>query len=292
MNNLKNINIDIPRNKLVVVKGLSGSGKSSLAFDLIYNEGNRRYLEGMSSYARQFLDVGSKQDVDKVENLSPTISIDQKSLSRSPRSTVGTLTEIYDYLRVLYAKIGVPHCPHCSLPMSRTSYQEILDEILTFPENAKVAILAKLKDKGKNTKELLRSINQLGYARVRFNGKIVLTSEALLIASEAINVPVEIVIDRLSVKHRNPDRERILDSIETAMKIGSGSMIIFIDGQDERLFSKDFICPECQVKINEITPRHFSLNSPEGACPYCSGLGFTKEVDIDLVMPNKNLTLS
>ena len=292
VNNLKNINIDIPRNKLVVVTGLSGSGKSSLAFDLIYTEGNRRYLEGMSSYARQFLDVGSKPDVDKLENLSPTISIDQKSLSRSPRSTVGTLTEIYDYLRVLYAKVGVPHCPNCGTLMLRKSHQEILDEIVTLPENTQVVILSKLKEAGKNTKEILRNISQIGYARVRFNGKIMMTNEAMLVASDSVEVPVEIVIDRILVKHKNPDQERILDSIETALKVGNGSLTISIDGKEDKTFSKDFVCHECEARINEITPRHFSFNSPEGACPHCSGLGFTKEVDIDLVMPNKNLSLA
>ncbi len=292
VNNLKNVDIDIPRDKMVVVTGLSGSGKSSLAFDVIFAEGNRRYLEGMSSYARQFLDVGAKPDVDKVENLSPTISIDQKSLSRSPRSTVGTLTEIYDYLRVLFAKIGVPHCPRCGAVMERKSNQEILDEILMLPENAQVAVLARLKDAGKTDKEILRSIGQMGYARVRFNGKIILVTEALLTINDQIESSIEIVIDRFAVKHKDPDAERILDSIETAIKIGNGSVIVVVDNAEDRLYNKDFVCHQCETRINEITPRHFSFNSPEGACPHCSGLGVTKEVDIDLVMPNKNLSLS
>lgn len=292
VNNLKNVDIDIPRDKLVVVTGLSGSGKSSLAFDVIYAEGNRRYLEGMSSYARQFLDSGTKPDVDKIENLSPTISIDQKSLSRSPRSTVGTLTEIYDYLRVMFAKIGEPHCFKCGGVMARKGNQEILDEISELPEQTKVAILAKLKDGDRNAKEVLRSISQLGYARARCNGKIILVSEALF-SSECVEGEgaIEVVIDRIVIKRKNPDSERILDSIETAMKVGNGSIIISINEEEDRSYNNDFVCQDCQTKINEITPRNFSFNSPEGACLHCSGLGITKEVDRDLVMPNKNLSI-
>lgn len=292
VNNLKNVDIDVPRDRLVVITGLSGSGKSSLAFDVIYAEGNRRYLEGMSSYARQFLDVGAKPDVDKVENLSPTISIDQKSLSRSPRSTVGTLTEIYDYLRVLFAKVGAPHCPQCGTVMTRKSNQEMLDELLGLPDQTQVSILARLKDAGKSPKEILRGISQIGYARARFNGKIMLASEALMVASEQVESTIEVVIDRVVIKHKDPDSERILDSIETALKVGNGSIIVSIDNTEDRFYNKDFVCHDCHTRINEITPRHFSFNSPEGACAHCSGLGITKEVDVDLVMPNKNLTLA
>ena len=292
VNNLKNVDIDVPRDRLVVVTGLSGSGKSSLAFDVIYAEGNRRYLEGMSSYARQFLDVGAKPDVDKVENLSPTISIDQKSLSRSPRSTVGTLTEIYDYLRVLFAKVGAPHCPKCGTVMTRKSNQEMLDELLGLPDQTQVSILARLKDDGKNSKEILRGISQIGYARARLNGKIMLVSEALMIASEQFENAIEVVVDRVAIKHKNPDSERILDSIETALKVGNGSITVSINNVEDRVYNKDFVCHDCHTRISEITPRHFSFNSPEGACAHCSGLGITKEVDIDLVMPNKNLTLA
>ncbi|MDP1884207.1 MAG: excinuclease ABC subunit UvrA [Candidatus Moranbacteria bacterium] len=292
VNNLKNVDIDVPRDQLVVVTGLSGSGKSSLAFDVIYAEGNRRYLEGMSSYARQFLDVGAKPDVDKVENLSPTISIDQKSLSRSPRSTVGTLTEIYDYLRVLFAKVGAPHCPKCGTVMTRKSNQEMLDELLGLPDQTQVSILARLKDDGKNSKEILRGISQIGYARARLNGKIMLVSEALMIASEQFENAIEVVVDRVAIKHKNPDSERILDSIETALKVGNGSITVSINNVEDRVYNKDFVCHDCHTRISEITPRHFSFNSPEGACVHCSGLGITKEVDIDLVMPNKNLTLA
>ena len=292
INNLKNIDVDIPRDKLVVITGLSGSGKSSLAFDVIYAEGNRRYLEGMSSYARQYLDIGAKPDVDKIENLSPTISIDQRSMSRSSRSTVGTLTEIYDYLRILFAKIGAPHCPKCGIPMLRKSHQEILDEIIFLPDSTQVAILAKVLERAKNSKEILRSISQLGFARVRFNKKIMLVTEALMIASEKIEAEIDVVIDRLTIRHKNPDRERILDSIETALKIGRGSLIVSIDNSEEKYFNKDYVCHTCQTRINEVTPHHFSFNSPEGACKYCSGLGIIKEVEEDLVIPNKNLTLA
>lgn len=288
---MKNIDVDIPRDKLVVITGLSGSGKSSLAFDVVYAEGNRRYLEGMSSYARQFLDVGAKPDVDKIENLSPTISIDQRSLSRSSRSTVGTLTEIYDYLRILFAKIGTPHCPKCGTSMLRKDRQEILDELFALPDNTQIAILAKVKENGKNSKEILRSIMQLGFARVRFNGKIMLVAEAALIASERIDSSIDVVVDRLTLKQKQPDKERIMDSIETALKIGWGTLIISVDNTADRFYNKDFICHLCQTRVNEITPHHFSFNNPEGACAHCAGLGVVREVDADLVMPNKNLTL-
>lgn len=296
VNNLKNIDIDIPRDKLVVVTGLSGSGKSSLAFDVVYTEGNRRYLEGMSSYARHFLDVGAKPDVNKIENLSPTISIDQKSLSRSPRSTVGTLTEIYDYLRVLFAKVGQVHCPQCGTAMLRKTNQEMLKEVYKFPENTQVWILAKTREAEKirrlADKEIIKSIVQLGFARVRFNGKIMLATEALAIASERIISPIEVVVDRITLKHKNPDTERILDSIETALRVGGGTLIIADEGSMGETYNRDFVCLKCQARINEITPRHFSFNNPEGACEYCSGLGITKEVDVDLIAPNKNLTLA
>ncbi len=292
VNNLKNVDIEIPKDRLVVVTGLSGSGKSSLAFDVVFAEGNRRYLEGMSSYARQFLDVGAKPDVDKIGNLSPTISIDQKSLSRSPRSTVGTLTEIYDYLRVLFAKVGMPYCPQCGAPMARKSHQEMLEEILSFPDSTQVAILSKVREEDKNSKEILRSVSQSGFARVRFNGKIMLVTEALALANEQADNQIDVVVDRVLVKHKNPDRERIIDSIETALKAGNGSIVVSAENEEDKIFNTDFVCHECQTRINEITPRHFSFNSPEGACEHCSGLGITKEVDIDLVMPNKNLSLA
>lgn len=290
VNNLKNIDVNIPRDKFVVITGLSGSGKSSLAFDTIYAEGNRRYMEGLSSYARNFLDPSVKPDVDKIENLSPPISIDQKSVSRSPRSTVGTLTEVYDYLRILFAKVGVLHCPECGASMQKRSNKEILDEILTFSHHTQLAILTKPKD-GAVGKDLLKHIQQMGYARVRLNEKIMTVSEALMLGGEEIGNEVEVVIDRVVLDKKNPDTERMTDSIETAMKIGGNSMKILFDNSEERSYNQDFFCAQCGVKIKEVTPRHFSFNSPEGACNVCSGLGYILKVNEELVIPNKNLSL-
>ncbi len=295
VNNLKNIDIDIPRDKFVVITGLSGSGKSSLAFDTIYAEGNRRYMEGLSSYARNFLDVSAKPDMDKVENLSPSIAIDQKSISRSPRSTVGTLTEIYDYLRILFAKVGKPHCPSCGNIMRRTDNREILEEIIKAGDKNQIAILAPMNpgpSSTKSSKEILRQIQQLGYARVRFMKKIMTVDEAVLIASPEVDSEIDIVVDRIMINLKNIDKERILDSIETAIKLGSGSLIILINNEKEKNYNRDFICLECGVKIKEISPRHFSFNNPEGACDFCSGLGIKLKVNPDLVIPNKNLSLA
>jgi len=292
VNNLKNINVNIPRDKFVVITGLSGSGKSSLAFDTIYAEGNRRYIEGLSSYARNFLNVSSKPDVDKIENLSPSISIDQKSVARNSRSTVGTLTEIYDYLRILFAKAGEIHCPECHALMQRKSNKEILNEILALPGKNKIVILAKCKQENKSLKETIRQIRQQGYARIRIGGKITLVSEALLNANEKKPAKVEIVIDRINFDAKNPDEERILDSIETAMKAGRGSMVILINSEKEIRCNRDFVCEKCGIKIKEITPRHFSFNNPEGACPACQGIGVMMRIDPNLVLPNKKLSLA
>ncbi|TAK97070.1 excinuclease ABC subunit UvrA [Patescibacteria group bacterium] len=294
-NNLKNIDIDIPRDKFVVITGLSGSGKSSLAFDTLYAEGNRRYMEGLSSYARNFLDIASKPDVDKIENLSPSISIDQKSVSRSPRSTVGTMTEVYDYLRVLYAKIGKPHCPHCGKGMERRNNREILHEINKFTTNTQVAIMAVLRESlgtHSNAKEAVQHIQQKGFARVYLDGKIMPVGEALLRAGDQADGTVAAVVDRISTVSGKNDEERILDSVETAMKLGGGSMLILVDGADEREFNQDFLCAECGVRIREINPRHFSFNNPEGACPECSGAGVILKINPDLVIPNKSLSLA
>jgi excinuclease ABC subunit A len=295
VNNLKNIDVDIPRNKLVVITGLSGSGKSSLAFDLIYAEGNRRYLEGMSSYARQFLDITAKPDFDKIENLSPTISIDQKSLSRNSRSTVGTLTEIYDYLRVFFAKLGAPYCSNCGTLMKKTSNQEIWERILSFPEKSQVAILAEVKNKNnlknQTSQEILRSISQQGFARVRLDGKFKLVSEAIVSPETKIQ-EISVVVDRIQIDKKNLDQERILDSLETAMKIGKGFIIISLDQNKDFYFNRDFVCLQCRETLGEINPSNFSFNSPEGACEYCSGLGVMMEIDRSRVMPNPNLTLA
>ncbi|MFZ2192749.1 MAG: excinuclease ABC subunit UvrA [Candidatus Moraniibacteriota bacterium] len=292
VNNLKNIDVEIPRDKVVVITGLSGSGKSSLAFDAIYAEGNRRYLEGMSSYATQFLDISAKPDVDRIENLTPTISIDQKSIGRSSRSTVGTLTEIYDYLRVLFAKIGTPHCPHCKTPLEKISNTEVLADILNFPDKTNIAILAKINNKEKNFKERLKSIKQLGYARLRVNGKIILLAEALEQKELEDSANLEIVVDRLVFNKKTPDQERILDSIETAFKLGKGMAIVVQDNETEKLYNRDFVCKKCFFEVSDIMPKNFSFNSPEGACQYCSGLGVVKDIDEDLLIPNKNLTLA
>ena len=291
VNNLQNVTLTIPRNKLVVITGLSGSGKSSLAFDVVYAEGSRRYLKGLSSYARQFLEVSGKPDVDKIENLSPTISIDQKSISRSPRSTVGTLTEIYDYLRILYAKVGVPYCPHCQLPMGRKSHQEILKELLALPDKTSVMILARVKPEQKSVHDILKSISQLGYARARIGEKVILIKDALLISEEKLNGNVEIVIDRIVLQSDKPDKERLIDSIETAFKVGKGFMAVCLNKTKTQIYNQDFVCSNCYFKISQITPKHFSFNSPEGACSHCSGLGVVQELDEKLVVMNKKLSL-
>lgn len=294
VNNLKNVSLEIPRDSLVVITGMSGSGKSSLAFDAIYAEGNRRYLEGMSSYARQFLDVGSKPDVDKIENLTPTISIDQKSLSRSPRSTVGTLTEIYDYLRVLYAKVGTPYCPDCDLPMSKISNQEVLEDMLKLPDKTPLTIMGRIREKGKSGREILKSVAQLGYARVRIGGKVISFQEALESSDSGIDAAeaADVVVDRITLDQARPDRERLLDSIETAFKLGKGAMVLAVNGDEGTVYNRDFVCPKCDFRLPDITPRHFSFNNHEGACPHCSGLGVIREVDEDLIMPNRQLSLS
>jgi len=293
VNNLKNINVDIPKNKFVVITGLSGSGKSSLAFDVIYTEGNRRYVEGMSSYARSFLDVFSKPDVDSIENLSPPISIDQKSVARSPRSTVGTLTEIYDYLRILFAHAGEPYCCSCGKLMSKKTNKEILSKIISFPNKSRIVILAKYIYENDKLSSILKKIKQLGYARVRLDGKIITVQEAFMIAERKNSFSkINIVIDRIVLDVKNIDEESILDSVETAMRLGDGSMEVLVDNKEELIFNRDFVCYNCRSKTKDITPRHFSFNNPEGACEKCSGLGVNMKVDQDLIIPNKNLSLA
>lgn len=291
-NNLKNISVEIPKKQIVVITGLSGSGKSSLAFDVIYAEGQRRYLEGVSSYARQFLDIGAKAEVDQIENLSPTIAIDQKSLRPSPRSTVGTITEIYEYLRVLFSKVGTVHCPNCRIPMKKTSCQEVLKNILKLPDGTRISILAKIGKDGQNIKEILKTAKLLNFARVRIGGAIKILEEAMSSVEEiSSKEEVCVVVDRLSLNKKSPDKERILDSIETAFKLSQGFLVVSADGQDS-LYNKDFICPKCYFEIKEVSPKNFSFNNPEGACPHCCGLGAVKEVSEELIAPNGNISLA
>ncbi|NCA93940.1 MAG: excinuclease ABC subunit UvrA, partial [Sphingobacteriia bacterium] len=293
VNNLKNIDIDIPKNKFVVVTGLSGSGKSSLAFDTVFVEGNRRYVEGMSSFARSFLDIAAKPDVDSIENLSPPISIDQKSVIRSPRSTVGTLTEIYDYLRILFANFGESHCPKCNALMNKKSNKDILLEIKKMPPKTMLVIMAPYGKKDKNIIETINQIGQLGYARVRVGEKIMTIPEASnFILNNEVGGEADIVIDRVILDSKDKDEERIMDSIETAMKVGGGSLRLMLDNKEIISYNRDFVCEKCQIKIKEITPRHFSFNNPEGACDECSGLGLKMKISSELVIPNKKLSLA
>lgn len=294
VNNLKNIDIDIPRDALVVITGLSGSGKSSLAFDTLFAEANRRYVESLSSYARNFLDGFDKPDVDAIRNLSPAISIDQKSVSRSPRSTVGTMTEVYDYLRILYAKLGVPHCPMCGKVLTRKGVREILDEILALPDGMALIFLAESPQLvGKTEKEALALINTWGYVRVRFRGAVVSIAEAQSEASTTATTPVGVVIDRLVCTTIRPDKERILDDIQTAFRVGQGTFTLCLNGMgEEHVYNEEYRCEECDVHLPEFTPSHFSFNNPEGACPKCAGLGVTLEFDPSLVIPNKNLSIA
>ena len=288
--NLKNINLIIPRNKLIVMTGLSGSGKSSLAFDTIYAEGQRRYVESLSSYARQFLGQMEKPDVDYIEGLSPAISIDQKTTSRNPRSTVGTVTEIHDYLRLMYARIGVPHCPKCGKPIQQQTVDQIVDQILALPERTKLMILAPVVRgrKGEFVK-MLEDMTKQGYVRARIDGELCELSDPPKLVKNKKHT-VEIVIDRLVVR---PDiQQRLTDSLETAMKLAEGLVVAsVIDGEDT-LFSQNYACPDCGISIGELTPRMFSFNNPYGACPTCSGLGMLMKIDPAIVIPDRSLSLN
>lgn len=293
VNNLKNVDVRIPREKIVVITGLSGSGKSSLAFDTIFAEGHRRYVENLSAYARQFLASVKKPEIEKIENLSPVIAIDQISVNRSPRSTVGTITEIYDWLRILFARIGKPHCPKCGRELSQKKVSEIADEILKLKnENqSQVAILAPPKNKNKLSTEILSSFEQMGYARVRLNGKIAPTTQVRLeIEKTAGSCSLEAVIDRINLDKNFSDRERLVDSVETAMKVSGGEVIIAFP-DEEKKYNRHLVCSGCNISIAEISPRLFSFNGPEGACPACMGLGTKLEVDINQIIPNKNLSI-
>lgn len=288
--NLKNIDVEIPRNKLVVITGVSGSGKSSLAFDTVYAEGQRRYVESLSAYARQFLGQMNKPDVDYIEGLSPAISIDQKTTSRNPRSTVGTVTEIYDYLRLLYARVGRPHCPNCAIQIAQQTVEQMVDRIMTLPANTKLQVLAPLVRgrKGEYAK-LFSDARADGFVRVRVDGQIRELEEEITLDKNKKHT-IEIVVDRLVIKEGL--EKRLADSLETALKYGNGLVMIEIIAGEEMLFSSTFACPQCGFSFEELAPRMFSFNSPYGACPQCSGLGSKAEIDPDLVIPDKRRTLN
>lgn len=308
VHNLKNINVDIPRDQLVVLTGLSGSGKSSLAFDTIYAEGQRRYVESLSSYARQFLGLMDKPDVDRIDGLSPTISIDQKSTSHNPRSTVGTVTEIYDYLRLLYSRVGTPHCPQCGREVERQTIDQIVKRVSELPSNTRILILAPvIRDKKGEHKHTLEEIRKGGYVRVRFDRNVMSIEEAIdLDVDKQKKHNIEVVVDRMSIqegaseKAASSDKSRLADSLETALELGDGLVIVqTVQGDGENLlmgkefiFSEHFTCPYCNIDLPPLEPRNFSFNSPHGACPECTGLGTKLEVDPDLVIPNKKLTLA
>ena len=289
-NNLKNLDVDIPRNELVVLTGLSGSGKSSLAFDTIYAEGQRRYMESLSSYARQFLGQMEKPDVEKIEGLSPAISIDQKSTNRNPRSTVGTVTEIYDYFRLLYARIGIPHCPGCGREIKKQSVDQMVDQIMDMPEGTKIQVMAPVVRGRKGThQKIFEQAKRSGYVRVQVDGSMYeLTEEISLDKNKKHNI--EIVVDRLVVK---PGIEkRLTDSIETCLGLAEGLLNVDVIGGQPVHFSQSFSCPDCGISIDEIEPRSFSFNNPFGACPTCFGLGYKMEFDEDLMIPDKRLSIA
>ena len=290
VHNLKNVSLEIPRDKLIVFTGLSGSGKSSLAFDTLYAEGQRRYVESLSSYARQFLGQMNKPDVDYIEGLSPAISIDQKTTSKNPRSTVGTITEIYDYLRLLYARIGIPHCPKCGKVISQQSVDQIVDQIMAIGDRTKIQVLAPIIRGKKGTHEkVLESIKKNGYVRARVDGEIYELAEEEIKLEKTKKHNIEAVVDRLVIKEGIEGR--LSDSLEAALKLGEGLVIINIIGDKDILFSENFACADCGINIQEFEPRMFSFNAPFGKCEKCDGLGTLMEIDPDLVIPNKNLSV-
>lgn len=288
--NLKNIDVDIPRNELVVLTGLSGSGKSSLAFDTIYAEGQRRYMESLSSYARQFLGQMEKPNVEKIEGLSPAISIDQKSTNRNPRSTVGTVTEVYDYFRLLYARIGIPHCPQCGREIARQTVDQMVDRIMELPEGTRIQVLAPIVRgrKGEHVKVLDRA-KRSGYVRARIDGNLFDLSEDIKLEKN-IKHNIEIVVDRLVVKEGI--EKRLTDSVENALALSEGLLFVDVVKGEELTFSQSFSCPDCGVSIDEIEPRSFSFNNPFGACPDCFGLGYKMEFDVDLMIPDQSLSIN
>ncbi len=288
--NLKNIDLEIPRNKLVVFTGVSGSGKSSLAFDTIFAEGQRRYVESLSSYARQFLGQMDKPDVDYIEGLSPAISIDQKTTSHNPRSTVGTVTEIYDYMRLLFSRIGIPHCPKCGREVKKQTLDQIVDKITEMPERTKIQLLAPVVKgrKGEHVK-ILEDAKKGGYVRVRADGIIYDLSEEIKLEKNKKH-NIEIVVDRLVIKEGM--QKRLTESIETVMALSGGMLIVNLPETDEDIvFSQNFACTHCGINISEIEPRSFSFNNPSGACPECSGLGMQMKFDPELIVPNDELSI-
>ncbi len=291
-NNLKNINIELPKNKLIVMTGLSGSGKSSLAFDTIYAEGQRRYVESLSAYARQFLGGSEKPDVDSIEGLSPAISIDQKTTNNNPRSTVGTVTEIYDYLRLVFARVGVPYCPNHNIPISSQSIEEMTNKILEYPLGTKLVILSPVVHGEKGThKELLERLRKEGYIRVRINGEMVDLSEDIDLEKNKKD-QIDVVIDRIVLKEDS--RSRLFEAIEQSTKLSNGKVVVQLLGEEgkELVFSEQFACPHCEFSLPELEPRLFSFNAPYGACPDCKGLGVKLQIDEDLIIPNKNISLN
>ncbi|HEX8230712.1 MAG TPA: excinuclease ABC subunit UvrA [Chloroflexia bacterium] len=296
--NLKNIDVAIPRDKLVVITGLSGSGKSSLAFDTIYAEGQRRYVESLSAYARQFLGLMEKPDVDLIEGLSPAISIDQKGASRNPRSTVGTITEIYDYMRLLFARVGHPHCPNCGRQIHQQSSQEIVDAVQSLPEGSRILVLAPIiRDRKGEHQKVLEDLRRAGYVRARVDGEVQDLDTPIDLEKYKMHT-IEAVVDRLVVRSSeagngevDPDRTRLADSVETALKLGKGMVVISIIEGEELTFSEHFACPNCGISLGAIEPRTFSFNSPHGACPVCTGLGTQVEPDPDLIVPDRNLSI-
>lgn len=291
VHNLKNVDLEIPRDKLVVFTGLSGSGKSSLAFDTIYAEGQRRYVESLSAYARQFLGQMNKPDVDSIEGLSPAISIDQKTTSKNPRSTVGTVTEVYDYLRLLYAKVGIPHCPKCGKEITQQTVDQIIDQVMKLPERSKIQVLAPLIKGRKGTHEkVLENIKKNGYVRARIDGEIYDLTEDEVKLEKNIKHNIDAVIDRLIIKEGI--ERRLTDSVEMALKLAEGLVIINIIGEEDKLYSEKFACIDCEISIDELEPRLFSFNSPFGKCDCCDGLGTLLEIDENLVVPNKELSIN
>jgi excinuclease ABC subunit A len=294
VHNLKNVDVDIPRDKLVVMTGISGSGKSSLAFDTIYAEGQRRYVESLSAYARQFLGLMDKPDVDLIEGLSPAISIDQKSTSHNPRSTVGTVTEIYDYLRLLFARAGKPHCPNCGRPVAKQTIEQISAKIISMPQETQFIILAPvIKDQKGEHKNVMAEVRKAGYVRVRFDGVVYSIEEAEdLRVDKQKKHTVDVVVDRLT-NNKELDKKRLIESLEAALDLGDGLVIVQRqDTSTDLLFSQHFACPHCDINLPPIEPRNFSFNSPHGACPECTGLGTKLEITPELVIPNRRLTIA